>query len=63
MKEIVITSLWDVADHLETEEDIVAYFEAVLEENDPLLIETAMVDIARAKGISIQSDKLLNKNS
>jgi probable addiction module antidote protein len=61
MKEEITTCLWDVADHLETEEDIVAYFEAVLEENDPSLIVTALVDIARAKGISIQSDKILNK--
>jgi probable addiction module antidote protein len=60
MKEEIITSLWDVADHLKTEEDIVAYFEAVLEVNDPLLSVTALIDIARARGISKQPDKLVN---
>jgi probable addiction module antidote protein len=47
-----ITSPWDVAEHLETEEDMVAYLEAALEENDPSLIAAALGDIARAKGMS-----------
>ena len=47
-----ITSTWDVAEHLETEEDMAAYLEAALEENDPALIAAALGDIARAKGMS-----------
>ena len=47
-----ITSSWDVAEHLETEEDMAAYLEAALEENDPSLIAAALGDIARAKGMS-----------
>jgi probable addiction module antidote protein len=47
-----ITSSWDVAEHLETEEDMAAYLEAALEENDPALIAAALGDIARAKGMS-----------
>jgi probable addiction module antidote protein len=46
------TSTWDAAEHLETDEEITAYFEAALEENDPALIAAALGDIARAKGMS-----------
>lgn len=46
------TSRWDAAQHLETEEDMAAYLEAALEENDPALIAAALGDIARAKGMS-----------
>ena len=46
------TSAWDVAEHLETEEDMAEYLEAALEENDPALIAAAIGDIARAKGMS-----------
>jgi probable addiction module antidote protein len=47
-----ITTPWDPADHLETEEDMVAYLEAALEERDPNLIAAALGDIARAKGMT-----------
>ena len=46
------THPWDVAEHLETAEDMAAYLEAVLEEGDPALVAAAMGDIARAKGIT-----------
>jgi probable addiction module antidote protein len=46
------TSPWDVAEHLETDEDMAAYLEAALEEGDPALITAALGDIARAKGMS-----------
>jgi len=29
------TKIWDAAEYLETEEDMAAYLEAALEENDP----------------------------
>jgi probable addiction module antidote protein len=44
-----LTLPWDVAEHLDTEEDMAAYLEAVLEENDPALVTVALTDIARAK--------------
>jgi probable addiction module antidote protein len=47
-----ITGPWDAAEHLETKEDMAAYLEAALEENDPSLIAAALGDIARAKGMS-----------
>ncbi|MFW5783493.1 MAG: addiction module antidote protein [Spirochaetota bacterium] len=46
------TSPWDAAQHLETEEDMLAYLEAALEEDDPRLVSAALGDIARAKGMS-----------
>ena len=46
------TRSWDVAEHLETAEDMAAYLEAALEEGDPALVAAAMGDIARAKGIT-----------
>ncbi len=46
------TRPWDVAEHLETDEDMAAYLEATLEEGDPALITAALGDIARAKGMT-----------
>ena len=47
-----VTTPWDPADHLKTEEDLVAYLEAALEEADPALVAAALGDIARAKGMT-----------
>lgn len=47
-----ITTRWDPAEHLETEEDMAAYLEAALEESDPVLIAAVLGDIARAKGMT-----------
>ena len=46
------TTVWDAASYLETEEDMAAYLEAALEENDAALVAAALGDIARAKGMS-----------
>jgi probable addiction module antidote protein len=46
------TQPWDAAEHLETEEDMAAYLEAVLEDGDPALVAAALGDIARAKGMA-----------
>lgn len=45
---------WDSAEHLQTEADIVAYFDACLEEagDDPAFIAHALGTIARARGMS-----------
>ena len=47
-----LTTPWDPADHLQTEEDMAAYLEAALEEGDPTLVAAALGDIARAKGMT-----------
>jgi len=46
------TRPWDAAQYLASEEDMAAYLEAALEEDDPALLATALGDIARAKGMS-----------
>ena len=47
-----ITRPWDVTHYLETEEDMAAYLDAALEEDDHALLAAALGDIARAKGMS-----------
>jgi probable addiction module antidote protein len=47
-----VTTPWDPADHLKTDEDMAAYLEAALEEGDAALVAAALGDIARAKGMS-----------
>jgi probable addiction module antidote protein len=46
------TRRWDVAEHLETKEDMAAYLEAALEDGDPALVAAVLGDIARAKGMA-----------
>lgn len=41
-----------MVEHLETEEDITAYLEAVLDDGDPALVSAALGDIARARGMT-----------
>ncbi len=58
------TTLWDPVEHFNNEEDIAAYLEAALEENDTALIAAALGDIARAKGMSkISADTGLGRES
>lgn len=52
MAEAIETQPWDVVDHLKTEEDMIAYLDAALEDGDPALIVAALGDIARAKGMT-----------
>ena len=46
------TRPWDAAEHLHTQEDMVAYLEAAFEEGDASLIAAVLGDIARAKGMT-----------
>ena len=48
----VVTTKWDVVDHLDSKEAILAYLEAVFEDGDASLIAAALNDVARAKGIA-----------
>ncbi len=55
---------WDASEHLESDEDIAAYLEAVFEDGDPALIAAALGDIARAKGMTqIARDTGLGRES
>ena len=55
---------WDAAEHLETEEDMIAYLDAAFEDGDPALIVAVLGDIARAKGMSqVASEAGLGRES
>lgn len=43
---------WDASEYLESSEDIAAYLNAVVEEDDPALLQAALGDIAKARGMS-----------
>ena len=45
-------SRYDTVDYLNTEEEIAAYLDAVMEDGDPALIAAAIGDVARARNIS-----------
>ena len=60
------TTKYDVAEHLRTQDEIAAYFNACLEEadGDAAFIAKALGDIARAKGMAqIAHDSGLSRES
>jgi probable addiction module antidote protein len=46
------TRPFDAVDYLENEDEMVAYLEAALEQDDARVVAAALGDIARAKGMS-----------
>lgn len=46
------TRPWDVADHLQDDQDIAAYLDAAFEDGDPQLIAAALGDVARSHGMT-----------
>ena len=44
--------MYDAAEFLESDEEIIAYLNAALEEGDPTLVSAALGDIARARGMT-----------
>lgn len=48
------TISWDMADHIQSEEDVIAYLEAALEDGDPALVAATLGDLARA-GVKMRS--------
>lgn len=58
------TRPFDVVDHLDSEEAIAEYLNAVLEENNPELLLAAIGDVARARGIAkLAEDAGLSRES
>lgn len=47
-----VTRPWDPIDYLQSDEDMLLYLDAALEEGDPVLIVAVLGDIARAKGMT-----------
>lgn len=48
----ISTQPWDAADYLVSTDDMAAYLEAALDENDAAVAAAALGDIARAKGMT-----------
>ncbi len=58
------TRPWDAADHLESDDEVVAYLEAAFEDGDPALIAAALGDVARARGMTqVAADAGLGRES
>ena len=52
------TTKWDTAEFLETKEDVVAYLDAALTENDTGFLLKAIGNIARSKGMATLAKEL-----
>ena len=52
------TSKYDPADYIETREDIIAFLEGALEENDPEFLFETIGHIARSKGMAKIANEL-----
>jgi probable addiction module antidote protein len=48
---------WDTAEFLTTPEQVAAYLDVILEDNDPELLKSALNDIARSKGMAEIAEK------
>ena len=48
----VETRKWDIVEHLDSDEKIALFLEAVFEDGDPAVIAAAIGDVARARGMS-----------
>ncbi|MBZ9988622.1 putative addiction module antidote protein [Mesorhizobium sp. BH1-1-5] len=48
----ITNSKWDAAKFLDTEDDIVAYLDAVMEEGDLSFLCKALGDVARSRGMT-----------
>ena len=60
----IATKPWDAADHLRTQEEVVAYLEAAFEDGDSRLIAAALGDVARSQGMSrVATDADLGRES
>ena len=51
-KQKLKTTKWDVLDYLKTDQDMVEYLEAAMEDGNPAIIAAALGNIARAKGMT-----------
>ena len=48
----LVTHPWNIVDHLDTPERMLAYLEAAFEDGHPDIIASALNNVARAKGIA-----------
>ena len=48
---MVTTSVWDASEYLEDEQDAIGYINAAAELDDPALLQAAIGDVAKARGM------------
>ena len=48
---MVNTKPWDASEYLKTEQDIIDYLDAASETGDPTLMQAAIGDVAKARGM------------
>ncbi len=48
---MVNTKPWDASEYLKTEQDIIGYLDAAAETGDPTLMQAAIGDVAKARGM------------
>lgn len=48
---MVNTKPWDASEYLKTEQDIIDYLDAAAETGDPILMQAAIGDVAKARGM------------
>ena len=48
---MVNTKPWDASEYLQTEQDIIDYLDAAAETGDPTLMQAAIGDVAKARGM------------
>ncbi len=48
--------VFDVVDHLKTDQDMAEYLSLVIEDGDPALLAAALGDVARARGMTQIAD-------
>ena len=48
---MVNTKPWDASDYLKTDQDIIDYLDAAAETGDPTLMQAAIGDVAKARGM------------
>ena len=46
-----VTAPWDSSEFLETEEDMIAYLNLAAEDNDPRMLQIALGNVAKARGM------------
>ena len=60
----VKTTVWDMAEHINTKKDVIGILEAALEENDTEFLFRVIGNIARSKGMTKVAKELnLNRES
>lgn len=49
---VVKISDWDASEYLDSEADVVAYLNAALEDGNPAVLQAALGDVAKARGMA-----------